>query len=91
MTLNPVRERIEVINLHRWRVQGLNERREGILVVEDRKAAILALAELGRGHVAHDLWLQLRDERLVDPAQFEQVCQVNCKDQSKIPLRCITP
>ena len=67
------------------------ERRDAVFVTEDRKAAFLALAELGRGRVAHahDLWLYLRDERLVDRKQFENLCRATCRnDRSDIPLRC---
>ena len=69
----------------------ISERPDGIFVAKDKKAAFLALAELGCGKVAspHDLWLWLRDEKLVDQTQFEGLCRTTCKgDQSRIPLRC---
>lgn len=69
----------------------ISERQDGIFVTGDKKAAFLALAELGRGRVAHphDLWLQLRDQSLVDQAQFDGLCQTTCRsDQSAVPLRC---
>lgn len=49
---------------------AISERPDAIFVVVDRKATILALAELGCGRVAHahDLWLYLRDETLIDQA-----------------------
>lgn len=69
----------------------ISERRDGIFVTGDKKAAFLGLAELGRGRVAHphDLWLHLRDQRLVDQAQFDGLCQTTCRsDQSAVPFRC---
>ena len=71
----------------------ISERQDAVFVTEDKKAAFLALAELGAGHVAHshDLWLHLRDEKLVDQTQFEYLCQATCRtDQSDIPLRCLS-
>lgn len=69
----------------------ISESPEAVFVTEDKKAAFLALAELGRGRVAHshDLWLYLRDKRLIDQTQFEKLCRASCRtDQSRIPLRC---
>ncbi len=69
----------------------ISECPDAIFVTEDKKAAFLALAELGSGCVAHshDLWLYLRDKRLVDQTQFENLCRATCRtDQSRIPLRC---
>lgn len=70
---------------------ALSERTDGIFVVVDRRATILALAELGCGRVAHahDLWLHLRGAGLINRAQFDKLCQATCaKDQSTMPLRC---
>jgi len=67
------------------------ERPDAVFVVIDRKATILALAELGCGRVAHahDLWLYLRDKELITPLQFESLCRATCMtDQSQIPVRC---
>ena len=67
------------------------EQPEAVFVVIDRKATILALAELGCGRVAHahDLWLYLRDKELINPSQFESLCRATCRiDQSQIPVRC---
>ena len=67
------------------------DRTDAVLVVVDRRAAILALAELGCGRVAHahDLWLHLRENGLVGPQQFDALVDATCKkDQSKVPLRC---
>ncbi len=69
----------------------ISECRDAVFVTEDKKAAFLALAELGTGCVAHshDLWLYLRDKRLVDQTQFENLCRATCKtDRSSLPLRC---
>lgn len=67
------------------------ENKEAIFVVIDRKATSLALAELGCGRVAHahDLWLFLRNKKLVSQKQFEDLCHATCRtDQSRVPLRC---
>ncbi len=69
----------------------ISERPDAVFVTEDKKAAFLALAELGSGCVAHshDPWLYLRDKSLVDQTQFENLCRATCRtDQSMIPLRC---
>lgn len=69
----------------------ISERRDGVFVTGDKKAAFLALAELGCGRVAHphDLWLYLRDQGRVDQAQFDGLSQTTCRsDQSVLPLRC---
>jgi len=64
---------------------------EVIFVAHDKGAAFLALAELGRGRAAHptELWLWLRDQGHVTPAQFDMLCeQTRRGDQSvKRPLR----
>ncbi len=69
----------------------ISERPDAVFVTEDKKAAFLALAELGSGCVAHshDLWLYLRDKMLIDQTRFENLCRATCRtDQSRIPLRC---
>jgi len=69
----------------------IHERPDAVFVTGDKKAAFLALAELGCGRVAHtyDLWLHLRDERLLDQNQFRNLCEDTRKtDQTAIPLRC---
>ena len=68
----------------------ITEQKDGVLVTEDKKAAFLALAELGKGHVAHsyDLWLYLRDKRLVNQTQFDNLCEATRKViQGEIPWR----
>lgn len=69
----------------------ISECTDGVFVTCDKKAAFLALAELGRNHVAHpyDLWLHLRDQRLINQTQFDDLCQkTRISDQSVIPWRC---
>ncbi len=67
--------------------------RSWIFVTLDKRAAMLALAELGRGRVAHafDLWLHLRDSGLVDSTVFDALCQRTKRSDGAlpgIPLRC---
>lgn len=74
---------------------SLTERSNTILVTVDKRAAMLALAELGRGRVAHafDLWLYLREMNLLSSDQFDQLCNATkMSDQSlnNLPLRCQT-
>lgn len=70
---------------------ALHHDAEAIFVAHDKGAAFQALAELGRSRAAHptDLWLWLREQSLVTPAQFEVLCeQTRRGDQSvKRPLR----
>ena len=51
--------------------------RDAILVTSDRRAALTALAELGRGRVAHpfDLWLHLKQNRGLDGNDFRALCE----------------
>ena len=72
---------------------AMTEHQEAILVTLDKRAAMLALAELGRGRVAHafDLWLHLRDNCLVAADGFADLCdRTRRNDQALpgIPLRC---
>ena len=58
--------------------------RDAIFVTEDKRAALTALAELGRGRVAHpfDLWLHLADQGQLEPGQLEILCErTKSKDQ----------
>jgi hypothetical protein len=78
---------------HESIVWALTERTDAILVTVDKKAAMLALAELGCGRVAHafDLWLDLRDNHLVTDNQFAKLCQDTLRSDQGIksmPLRC---
>lgn len=72
---------------------ALTERPDAILVAVDKHAALIALAELGCGRVAHafDLWIHLRDRSLISQQQFGGLCERTRKgDQSLpgIPRRC---
>jgi hypothetical protein len=72
---------------------ALVKRNDAIFVTVDKRAALLALAELGCGRVAHafDLWLHLREQDLISPDQLVQLCEDTKKsDQSlnNLPLRC---
>lgn len=60
-----------------------------VFVVLDRKAAMVALAELGPGRVASpfDYWDWLRAEGVVDTAEFDQLCEQVLKDDSGFPGR----
>jgi hypothetical protein len=50
---------------------------EAVFVAADKKAAFLALAELGRGRVAapFDLWAHLKEAGLITGAQFHSLCE----------------
>jgi hypothetical protein len=72
---------------------ALTERQEAVLVTVDKRAAMLALAELGRGRVAHafDLWIELRQNDLISNDQFQHLCNATrAADQSlnSLPVRC---
>lgn len=60
---------------------------DGVLVVLDRKAAMVALAELGRGRVASpfDYWDWLRSERIVDQAAFDALCDATLREDAGFP------
>jgi len=49
---------------------------EAVFVTADKRAALIALAELGRERVAHpfDLWLELRDGGGVAAEAFQSLC-----------------
>ena len=73
---------------------ALAEAPDAILVARDKRAAFLALAELGRGGAAHptELRLHLRDQRLITPDQFNDLCKRTSQgEQNPIPLRCQNP
>ena len=75
---------------------ALTDRPDAIFVAVDKRAALLALAELGCGRVAHafDLWIHLRDQGLISQVQFEKLCEMTLnKDQSLpgVPRRCQPP
>lgn len=70
----------------------IHELTDAVLVVLDRRAAMLALAELGPGRVVSpfDFWHWLRAEDIIDQAAFEKLCtEVLRKDQGfpGLPVR----
>lgn len=72
---------------------ALLERPDAVFVTSDKGAAALALAELGRGRVAHtfDLWLHLLEERLVSAIEFQQLCESTQRRGTglpRMPERC---
>lgn len=70
---------------------ALSQCPNAVLVTGDKRAAFLALAELGRGGAAHpsELWLHLHEQGLVSSTQFEELCrQTSLREQCPIPLRC---
>lgn len=65
---------------------------ESIFVSSDKRAVLSALAELGRGRVAHpfDVWLDLLDRDWISSAQFDELCRVTHRhDQGleRLPAR----
>ena len=50
---------------------------DAVVVIEDKRAAFAALAELGRSRVAHpfDLWIELLESGAVSTADFEHLCE----------------
>lgn len=56
---------------------ALTHGRDSVFVTLDQRAALTALAELGRGRVAHpfDLWLDLLERQVVDRGGFEMLCE----------------
>lgn len=60
---------------------------EAVFVCQDKRAALIALAELGRGRVAHpfDLWLHLRDEGEISDGQFDDLCERTRRVDQALP------
>jgi hypothetical protein len=48
---------------------------------------VLALSELGMGRVAYpfDLWAHLRDQRLIEAAEFRSLCLATRKGDGALP------
>ncbi len=70
---------------------ALSECPEAVLVAGDKRAAFLALAELGSGGAAHpsEFWLHLLDEGLINDGEFQDLCARTSKgEQCPVPLRC---
>lgn len=59
---------------------------EVMFVTMDKGASYQALVELGPGRVSSpfDLWLELRDEALITPAEFEKLCDKTASGDSGI-------
>lgn len=60
------------------------EDRDALFVTADKRAALTALAELGRSRVAHpfDLWIELLDQGAVETEEFQNLCErTKGKDQ----------
>jgi len=55
---------------------------QAIFVAADKKAAFLAMAELGGARVAtpFDCWASLKDNLLISPAQFSTLCERTVKE-----------
>jgi hypothetical protein len=60
---------------------------DGVLVILDRKAAMVALAELGRGRVASpfDYWDWLRSEGIIDDGRFRDLCAATVHEDTGLP------
>ncbi|MEZ4267182.1 MAG: hypothetical protein R3F39_12460 [Myxococcota bacterium] len=72
---------------------ALHEEPRAVFVGRDKGAAYLALAELGRCRAAHpsDLWLHLREQRLISEAEFAALCaKTQSAETLAVPLRCQT-
>jgi len=56
---------------------ALAHAKDAILVLEDRRAALTALAELGCARVAHsfDLWIDLFEEGVITATEFQGLCE----------------
>lgn len=67
-----------------------------VFVVYDKRATVLALAELGRCRVAHafDLWLELENKDLISAECFERLCETTKrkdKGLKRMPARVERP
>ncbi len=60
---------------------------DAVFVCADRRAALTALAELGRGRVAHpfDVWLDLRRRGWLTPETFQRLCKLTHKHDLGLP------
>lgn len=62
---------------------------DGVFVTADRRAALTALAELGRTRVAHpfDLWIELLNGDALTPEEFRALCnRTRQKDQGLVRM-----
>jgi hypothetical protein len=60
---------------------------ESVFVTQDKHAALLALAELGRGKVCHpyELWEALLSSNVIDREQFTALMNAVCSRDKSIP------
>jgi hypothetical protein len=65
----------------------LCERPDLSFVAQDKLALSIALAELGRGRVAHsfDLWEDLRGRGVISPSDFDVACEATRKSDQSLP------
>lgn len=56
---------------------ALTDASDAVFVTSDKRAAITALAELGRSRVAHpfDLWIDLLENKALTAAEFRGLCE----------------
>ena len=66
---------------------ALTQTAEVVFVTADRRASLTALAELGRGRVAHpfDFWLHLYAGGLVNRQQVDALCDRTRRSDSGLP------
>lgn len=60
---------------------------DAVFVCADKRASLTALAELGRGRVAHpfDLWLDLRERSWLSLPAFERLCRMTREHDQGLP------
>ena len=60
---------------------------DSVFVTHDKRAALTALAELGRCRVAHtfDLWMHLRASGRLAADQFDQLCERTARRDDGLP------
>jgi len=65
----------------------IEEARDATFVTMDKRAAYVALSELGPGRVAapFDLWHWLRTEGLIAPAECSVLCEATVRQDSGLP------
>lgn len=65
----------------------IHEMADAVFVVLDRKAAMVAWAELGHGRVASpfDYWDWLRAEGVIDQAAFDLLCERVTREDTGLP------
>ena len=60
---------------------------DGVFVTHDKRAAFIALAELGRGRVTtpFDLWDDLQARALIAQSTFDRLCEATLKGDHSLP------